>query len=199
MTPDHEATIRAPVGDGAELFDDRALFYLQNRALIEKWAGLRFDASQAAGRWLETLFDQIADLNGDWASWSGIAGKYRALFLCPVAAVGDGPPGVGIGLAWNDTGVQPDKKGDSTSPFVGIRVNPDIGEALLPFLDRLDGGNNHGYAVSSNWPRYRYITADARWWEHLDDYRAGLIEAARSVVGQYVRALDEFASTRPRL
>ncbi len=198
MTEHDQASIRPAIGDGADLFDDRALFYLQNRDLIEKWAGLHLDASLAAGRWLETLADQITELRAEWALWSGIAGKYRALFLCPVPATGDGPPGVGIGLAWNDTGVQPDRKGDSTSPFIGIRVNPEIGDTVLPFLDRVDAVDGHAYAVSSNWPRYHYITAPTRWWEHLDEYRAQLLDATRSIVRRYESALEEFASIRPR-
>lgn len=197
MTAD-EPLIPQPVGDGAELFDDRSLFYLHNRDLIERWGALRYDAIQAAGRWLDTLSDPVFSLREGWAPWKGLAGKYRALFVCPILALADTPPGVGVGIAWNDAGVQPDRKGDSTSPFVGIRVISDLAEQVPTFLDAVDGGESHGYLVSANWPRYRYITAPPRWWEHLDSYRDHLLAEAAAVVERYAPALDRFAGEHPR-
>lgn len=199
MSGTDDPVIPQPVGDGGELFDDRALFYLHNRELIERWGGLRYDAVQAAGRWLDTLTDRVFSLRGGWSSWKGMAGsKYRALFVAPTPAPVDGPPDVAIGIAWSDAGVQPDRPGDSTSPFVGIRVNGELAHRLVPFLDAADAGQPHGYLVSSNWPRYRYITAPPRWWEHLDAYRDQLLAEAAALVERYADALDRFAGDQPR-
>jgi len=49
MTDPKDPELRGARGDGAEHFDDRAAFYLQNRELIASWAGLSYDATQAAG------------------------------------------------------------------------------------------------------------------------------------------------------
>lgn len=198
MTDFQEPELRGARGDGAEHFDDRAAFYLQNRALIEAWAGLRYDASQAAGRWLSSLADQVYSTHEQWPPWSGLAGKYRSLFLCPVPPLGDGLPEVAVGLAWNDSGVQPDKKGDSSSPFVGIRVNPDLSERVKAVLDEVDGGQPPGYQVASSWVRFRYVTAEAGWWEDLDTYRKRLLDEVSLLVQRYQAALTSFAASAIR-
>jgi hypothetical protein len=182
----------AAEGTGAELFDDRAIFFLQHREQIERWGGLRWDACQAVSRYLESLGDRVAELSQQWAYWSGAIGKYQCHALTPTPVETESTPGIAVGLGWYAAAVMPEKKGDNTSPFVGIYIDPDHDQAevLRNALDTADVGLAHGYASSKPWPRYQLVIAPSGWWRNLDDYSEKLLEGVSGLLAKYEEPLS---------
>jgi hypothetical protein len=187
--------IRQPRGDGADLFDDRVLFYLQNRDVIDEWAGLRREATAATNRWLETLAAQIEELRSQWKPWTGTVSDYRMLLLCPASSAREGQlPTVGIGLGWKVNSVQPNKPGYDTGLSVGLRVdrNERIASLLMSALDLHDPKRGSGaYESSAPWPRWRYVLGSREWWLDLDTYREQLLEEVASFLGRYADLVEQ--------
>lgn len=186
------AGLKEARGDGAEYFDDRAVFYLQHREQIDKWGNLRWDATQAAARYLESLGDQVAAISESWTYWSGPVRNYKCLMLCPPGVDVTDPPRVALGLGWHPIAVMPEKTGNNTAPFAGIYLDPeDAGSALVrSALDASDGEAKSDYQSSTPWPRYRFMVAPPMWWTDLDSYRRELIGGVTGLVQHYGKALE---------
>jgi hypothetical protein len=94
------------VGDGADVFNQPALFFLTHQETIEQWAKLRVAAAEAGHQWLSTtartaLAEFAAQRDMELSAVAGPA-QYQHLLLHPAdtPTVGDEPV-IGVGLAWH--------------------------------------------------------------------------------------------------
>ena len=182
--------LQSASGLGAEYFTDRAVFFLQHRAQIYEWFGLRYDAMQSINRILESLAEPISEVAADWVPWDGTIGKYRCLFLVPPGVDATDFPWTGVALGWVPQGVMPDIK--TQAPWIGIYGYPEHESTpgLHAGLDGADRGSS-GYESSKPWPRFRWLPAEGGWWTDLDSYRSELLHEFTALLTRYKDAIEK--------
>ena len=183
-------------GIGAELFSDRALFFLQHREQIERWGGLRNEASEAVSKFLESLSDALPAVSSDWISWAGHIGKYRCLGLVPRMVGATEFPWVGVMLGWSP-GVMPDSK---NRPWVGVYLYPEhpSADAVRAALDVRDASPaERKYSSSAPWPRFLWKGAASEWWMDLDGYRQELVDEFTTLFLRYRVEIESTCSDSP--
>ncbi|MEA2825711.1 MAG: hypothetical protein QOG43_150 [Actinomycetota bacterium] len=171
------------VGDGADVFDQPALFFLTHQATIEQWAKLSTAAAEAGHQWLSTtvraaLADLAAQRGLELSAVAG-PGQWQHLLLHPAETptVGDEPV-IGVGLCWHRQRLDP----QNYLPFIGVRVgsNPQGAAAGTAFLDggglQLRNEFHWRGKGEPTWPAYFHLDPFERWWQDLDAYRAVIVD-----------------------
>ncbi len=168
-------------GDGKELFDAPALFYLTHAEVIRRWSELSRVARSATSEFLETVGQALADeMNPDlWEMSAEDTGQgYRHFLWCPpgTATVTDETPAIALCFGWKSTKVRITPH--TYTPFVGVRVPRGGAHELVrnaflgsgePDVRALSTSN--GYARSAIWPIWKQVTGPEHWWSDLDGYR----------------------------
>jgi hypothetical protein len=193
-------------GAGAELFTDRALFYLTNREQIDEWHQLRNEAGEVVRSYLKSLCAPLEEA----ARGGGLEplyyddGAYHHCFAMEAgAALGnDQMPVISAEFGWSykckalDDGIY--------GPYVGVRVGrttPDADGLRERFLDagaRIERDMDSSYRHDRVWPVWRKVPAQPEWWEDLDHYASEASAALQEIserFGPFIRASLDAASS----
>lgn len=179
-------------GHDADLFDDRALFYLQHREQIEEWWNLRSEAAEATHRWLLSLDERVAELGREFGLEAqadpDASDGWAHLFLV-LADTSDGDhrgyPSIGFDLGWKPRTVA--LAGGGELPYVGVRsatsqLTSEFTEAAEPL--------SKGHKSDRRWPAWRKVTkAEGAWWANLDRVAESILSDYREMVELYLPAL----------
>ena len=181
-------------------FNDRTLFFLRHRQLIEEWASIADDARAASHRWLRETEQHLHPIAADhglecrYVRRRSGSGRYSAFSFvgpdCPVAA--DGVPLLGCELGWNRRYLNLD---GPWAPYVGVwvlRSGPGGGGLRDAFAVRAKAiWEEHGYRSDPDWPAWRPLPGGDAWWSDLDGYRARLLAATRQLLERFQPAVAD--------
>jgi hypothetical protein len=186
-------------GVGSDLFDAPALFYLTHEKLIRRWAELSERAREATEEFLTTLqpdLEAVGAEHGLVPALADTAGGYRHFFLAipGTPSVEDRNPAIAFCFGWQRKSFRIPKH--TYTPFVAVRVGyGDAGAtARALFLDGADGEarrlrSMRDYPPSREWPVWKPIAADERWWTDLDGYRKEAVEAFSRLIGLFIEQM----------
>jgi hypothetical protein len=161
--------------------DERVLFYLKHKDLIETWAGVKKDVATAANRFYMSLASDLKqrapDLGDDVRVWVR-EGAWSSLGFYREPWYGVTGPLISATFEWHSSATFNDG-----TRYVGLRSHTEEegGVALLPHAKRevKDATGIAGFKVGQNWPAYRNAPSPASgaFWEDLSEFRADLVEA----------------------
>ena len=168
--------------DEIPILDDRARFYLRNRADIEEWASLGSQARTSLHHYLQGLGPDIEErLAGDGSQVNVEYHDGNPRFVCWLeewdAVNESGHPLLSVALEWtrNVTPDHPDR-----APYVGVLalLSTPRGERLRrAFRDRaIETRTRQGWKHNNTWPAWKPVLADGEYWDHLDGYREQLLK-----------------------
>lgn len=175
-------------GEGADLFEQPALFYLSNQETIDDLYRLHKEVIRTADQWFHTIIrDRLAAVaheRGLRTFRENDPYSYPHLLIAPPA---EGSPTIGLGIAWSQTAILP-----STYPPYVLVWRADSVTGRLAEAEFLRQGGD-GFRVAEGlktdpggWPAYRAMQYETNWWQDLDAY-------ADKLVGEVERWLDAVA------
>ena len=183
-------------GEGCEVFDAPALFFLTHEQLSRRWAELGERAREAAEEYIgTTLQPGLSTVGADRGLVPSVMdtnGGYRHLFLSFAGAPlgGNGEPCLAFCFGWQRKNFRITKH--TYTPFVAVRVSYG-GVGAVARAEFLDGANGEarrlretkGYRRSNEWPVWLPLYGEEQWWADLDPYRA-------MAVGEMARIIEIF-------
>jgi len=156
--------------------DERILFYLNHRKLIDQWAEIRRDIPRITHEFLFKLEGDIQELGEKLGADIKLYkedSNFPKLFLCRNTwPTNNNKPAVGIGIEWKCEKVDL----QDSPPYVGVWTNRDTstGTALSEMLNQSlnSVASRHEMQPSKWFPIKKHIHYKyEHFWHHLDAYR----------------------------
>lgn len=173
----------------SQIDDERLRFYFEHERQIHEWAALERGARRFLNDLLDDMpsrFEQLSqDLGEDVRVCVNVEGNDwpEILLYRPGWLLADSSwhPRAAIGLAWGRRQVTIAAK---ERPYTGLKVSPSKAHADLlqsqVALALKQSSVPKDYQSRKGWPAWRYAAVpQADYWNSLDTYRDGLMEAIR--------------------
>jgi len=173
--------------------DERILFYLNHRKLIDQWTEIRSEVPSRTHKFLFELEDDIQELGemlgADIKLYKEESGYPKLSLHRNTWPIGDNKPAVGIGIEWGGKSVDLQDR----PPYVGVWTNRHTltGIALSEMLNQSlnSVALRYGMQQSKWFPVKLHIHCEyEQFWLHLDDYRQHVLSEIELM---WKRCVDE--------